>query len=238
MPHILKVVCWNVNYPKFARNNTYVINTLEALDNPDVICLQEYVGGKDSQLLKWLADHNYETAYLPFAYRGSLSQGVMTATKKSLKSELETVVLRKDGPVRMRPFPNVRGLVNAHIKIGMSTLSVANFHSTYPRPHVRDMRKREFAELLKYLDKEESRNPILLCGDFNFFGKDYRKKVLLSRYKHFTGTFSNPTWRHRSRLSPISANLDYFFWKDLQVEANLLPFNTSDHRPLLAIVTL
>jgi endonuclease/exonuclease/phosphatase family metal-dependent hydrolase len=98
------------------------------------------------------------------------------------------------------------------------------------------MRRREYAELIKHLDKINSDSALLLCGDFNFFGHDQRKKFLKARYASFTGTKSQPTWRFKNRILPISANLDYLFWteKNLHVDAQLLPFNTSDHRPISA----
>ena len=239
MSKTLKVVSWNVNYPRFAKDNSYVIQTLESLSQPDVICLQEYVQGKDADAIEWFERNSYDMAYLPFAHNlDGLSQGVMTANKKTLHAQVDPVVLREDVPRRFRPFPNIRGLLSAQIKIGDHLVTIANFHSTYPRPHVMDMRKREFAELMKFLVAKDAQHPWLLCGDFNFFGRDSRKKLLKHRYKSFTGNIIQPTWRHHNRLSPVRLNLDYFFWNGLSVKAKLAPFSNSDHRPLTATVSL
>ncbi len=238
MPKTLKILSWNVNFPTFGKSNDYVIKVIESISKPDVICLQEYVGGRDAELLKWFDAHGYKTEYLPFSHRGSMSQGVMTAIRKNLKAETHHVVLREDGPGKIfRRFPNIRGLLNTRIVVDGTEVSIANFHSTYPRPHVIEKRRREFQELIMFLDSNKD-NPLLLCGDFNFIGNDIRRKILKSRYKHFTGGGYDKTWRHFGRYSPIRTNLDYYFWKGLNVDAQLLPFSDSDHRPMLATISL
>lgn len=239
MSENLRVLSWNLHFKTFAKDNSYVLDTLEKLQLPDVVCLQEFADGGDGRLQEWFASHDYETTYLPFASKGQFSQGVMTATRKVLEATTQPVVLRDDPAGKVfRRFPNKRGLLNTHVTLDGVAVSVNNFHSTYPRPHVIDKRRREFAALITFLEAEEKELPLLLCGDFNFFGRDERRKILKDRFEYFTGTLADPTWRHHSRYSPIRVNLDYFFWKGLSVKAELLPFSGSDHRPLLASVTM
>lgn len=233
----LHLISWNVHYPRFARDNGYVVNTLEKLGPFDVICLQEYAQGGDAKLQEWLEANEYEIAYLPFAHNleGS-SQGVMTATRKVLNAEVKPIVLREDGPRRFRPFLNIRGLLSALVSVDGQDVALMNFHSTYARPHVRDMRKREFAELKSLLEQQTT--PWLLSGDFNFLSVDMRRKYLMDRFQSFTGGLIKTTWRHHSRYTPIRANLDYFFWEGLRVEPSIAAFGESDHRPLLANISV
>lgn len=240
MTQSLKILSWNVHFPTFGKDSSFVIDTLKELGDFDVICLQEYVQGADTKTLEWLQDNDYETNYLPFASIEGISQGVMTATRKSLKATAQPTVLREDEPQRFRPFPNIRGLVTATFTIGGKKLAIHNVHLTYARKHTRDMRKREFANLRKFLSEESDKHPWVLCGDFNFVGVDSRRKYLTDHYKNFTGGLFGKTWRHRSQYSVLRANLDYFFWKGkgLEVEPKLAKFNTSDHRPMIATITL
>lgn len=239
MAETLSLISWNVHYPRFAQDNAYVISALEEQGAFDIICLQEYVSGGDTKLDRWLEANDYDITYMPFAHNlEGMSQGVMTATRKILGAEVRPVVLREDGPRRFRPFDNIRGLLEATVEIDGLDVTIMNFHSTYPRPHVIDMRKREFTVLKAILEVETK--PWLLCGDFNFLSVDKRRKYLTERFKSFTGSMINKTWRHRSKYTPIRGNLDYFFWKgdELKVEPNIAPFDDSDHRPLLAKITI
>jgi len=239
----LDIVSWNVHLNTFAYDNNYVVETLESLNEPDIVCLQEYVGGRDEITRTWFDEHDYELAYLPFASFPSdarISQGVMTATKKILQASVEPIVLREDQPRRFRNFPNIRGLLDCTIRLGQQDVHILNFHATFPRPYTVDLRQREFASLVGHLEKYNEGSPMLLCGDFNFFGKDTRKERLTTDYDSFTGTRTDKTWRHKNGASPLRANLDYLFWtKDsLDVDAKLLPFNVSDHRPIHACFTM
>jgi endonuclease/exonuclease/phosphatase family metal-dependent hydrolase len=235
MTQPLRIISWNVFYPTFAADNSYVIKVLEELGPFEVICLQEYVGGADKLLARWMRKHDYEMVYLPFAKRGELSQGVMTAVRKGLAINLAPTTLRQDKPQLMRPFSNIRGLVSAEIIWNNRKLAVHNIHLTYARPHTADMRRREFSSLETFLAAGLESNPWLLCGDFNFFGADKRKLALTEKYPFFSGNNIEKTWSHRPKYSPIRANLDYAFWSpaDLQVEASLADFETSDHRPIV-----
>jgi endonuclease/exonuclease/phosphatase (EEP) superfamily protein YafD len=198
------------------------------------------VGGADEQMKRWLKENEYETAYLPFAGDGTFTQGVMTAIKKVYKPKFDEVILRNDGPRRFRPFNNIRGLISAVVEIDGQSVSINNVHLTYPRPHVIDLRKREFKELKSYINQQTAKNPWLLCGDFNFLPIDKRRSYLTMHYNNFTGTKLDKTWKHGSKYSAVRANLDYLFWdgKDINVDAKLAPFNTSDHRPILATISI
>ena len=239
MAESLNIISWNVHYPRFAMDSGYVVDAIEKLGPFDVICLQEFVEGGDAKLHEWLDANDYNVTYLPFAHNlEGMSQGVMTATRKVLNAYVEPVVLRKDGPRNFRPFPNIRGLLKATVKVDGESVVLMNFHSTYPRPHVIDMRQREFAELKKLL--EHQTDPWVLSGDFNFLSVDKRRKYLTDRYQSFTGGLISKTWRHHSKYTPVRGNLDYFFWSsdEFIVEPSLAPFEESDHRPLLAKISL
>lgn len=240
MKQPLKILSWNVHFPTFGKDSGFVIDTLTKLGDLDIICLQEFVQGADTKAHDWLRDNGYKTTYLPFATVNGMSQGVMTAVRKGLDITAKPVVLREDEPQRFRPFPNVRGLVSATFIIGNKELAIHNVHLTYARRHTRDMRKREFTELQKFLAEESNQHPWVLCGDFNFVGADGRRKYLTDHYQNFTGGVLGKTWRHRSKYSVVRANLDYFFWhgQGLQVDAQLAAFNASDHRPMIATITL
>lgn len=237
------MVCWNVHLHTFARDNAYVLKRLEAWGYPDIICLQEYVQGRDDETAKWFKKQGYDTAYLPFATYPKdhrISQGVLTATKKSLRASTEPVVLRSNGPRWFRNFPNVRGLLDATIAFEGKQLHVLNFHATYARPHTTDMRRDEFGKLQSYLAAFDEKTAWLIGGDFNFFGSDSRKAWLIERYAHFTGNGRQKTWRHKSKILPLGANLDYLFWsgETVAVVAKLMPFSVSDHRPIQAKISL
>lgn len=235
MTNSLKIISWNVHYPSFAMNSAFVTKTLEDAEAYDVICLQEYVQGASSTLRDWLIHNQYSISYLPFAHQGKFSQGVMTATKKSLKAKVQPITLRTDEPKRLRPFKNIRGLLDARIQLGAKEVSIMNTHLTYARLHTRDMRRREFKELISYLSDLKAKHPLFLCGDFNFVGNDKRKTYLTNNFRSFTGDKSNKTWQHLPKYSPIRANLDYFFWSStLQVNAQLGTINVSDHKPMTA----
>ncbi len=100
------------------------------------------------------------------------------------------------------------------------------------------MRKREFQELLRVLDKVPADRAMILCGDFNFLGPDKRRIALTNKYDYFSGSFFDKTWKHHPNLSPIAANLDYIFWNPdtTQVQPRLLQRNTSDHRGIVASI--
>lgn len=239
MSNKLKLLCWNVHYPKFAYDSSYVVDTIEDLGSFDVICLQEYVQGADDQILDWLEDNGYLVEYLPFSGTGGFSQGVMTAVRKSMASKTQKIILREDGPRRFRPFPNIRGLLATAINVNGKNFSIYNIHLTLPRPYTIDMRSREFKKLREFLDQSPANEPWFMCGDFNFFGFDKKRNQLTDGYDHFTGSLIDKTWRHHLRFTPIRANLDYFFWKgNIKVTPELAGFNTSDHRPLTADILI
>jgi len=234
---------WNVHMHTFAEDNLYVIEELDELKQPDVICLQEYVEGKDASTLKWLKHNDYNITYLPFAnypQDTSISQGIFTAVKKSLKGASSPVILRKDGPRRFRNFPNRRGVIDTVITLeDGSIISIINFHATPPKPYTIDMRKSEFDVLSNYLEELPKDRKVFLCGDFNFFGIDARRNLLKNRFQHFTGTNIHKTWQHNFPFSPLKLNLDYLFWtQNLAVSAKLRPFKISDHRPILASISV
>lgn len=243
MNRSLSVLSWNVHLTTFAHGNRYVVEQMEQLDKPDVICLQEYVDGADSTTKDWFENNGYEIIFLPFAVfpkDSRISQGVMVAAKKTLKASLTTHVLRSDGPRAFRRFNNIRGLAEAVVTFDKGKkLHIINVHSTFARHYTIDMRKREFAALKDYLAAAGD-EPVLLCGDFNFVGSDPRKKYLKKLYSSFTGSLLSPTWRHLTKLSPISANLDYFFWsrRGISVEPRLLGYKKSDHRALYAKIDI
>jgi len=235
----LEILSWNVHYPFFAKDNTYVADTLEQLEQLDVICLQEYVDGASEQTKEWLENNNYVINYLPFASKGDLSQGVMTAVRKGLSAKTVPIILREDEPRRLRPFPNIRGLLATTVQTEHGEVTINNVHLTVPRPHLVDLRKREFTELKEYLNSQNTSSNWLLCGDFNFMPYDSRRKYLTNRYTHFTGSMVNKTWRNHQPYTPIRANLDYLFWREgsIRVAAELLDFNHSDHRPMRATLS-
>jgi exonuclease III len=173
MKNQIDILSWNVNMHAFAKNNNYVIDELIELGEPDVVCLQEFVEGKDDSLLKWLESQDYKTTYSPSASLptdNKISQGVLTAVKKSLKVDMKMHILREDSPRRFRNFSNRRSIVDTVITFSDgSKLSIINFHATLPRPYTIDMRKREFSELIAYLDQLPADRKISLCGDYNFF---------------------------------------------------------------------
>lgn len=239
MSKTLKLISWNVHFPTFARDNTFVAKTIEKLGEFDVICLQEYVQGADTYMQQWFKDNGYTTEYLPFSHRGPLSFGIVIATRTSLKAKVEPTVLRKDGPRRRRPFDNIRGLLTAQLTVGGKKLAIHNIHLTYPRVHTSDMRKREFVKLQEFLKQETGQMAWFLCGDFNFVGADKRRKYLTEQYHNFTGGKLAKTWRHTAH-SIIRANIDYFFWneKDLKIKAKLAKFDASDHRPMIAEISV
>lgn len=231
----LSIVSWNVHYPFFNKDNGYVIETLEKLGYPDVICLQEYVEGAGDEFLKWLKHNHYKYEYLAFGHFGKKSMGVLTAVKKDYKPKFQSITLRSDRPRLLSPFKNIRGLVSTNVVIDNKTINIMNTHLTHPKFHTIDMRKREFASLLDYLDKNVS-DAKFLCGDFNFTPIDRKRRYLKNRFASFTGGLMDKTWKHNMKFSPLRANLDYLFWDKpkIKVNAKLADFNTSDHRPLYA----
>ncbi len=232
------ILSWNVHYPFFAKNNSYVIGTLENLNMPDIICLQEYVEGSDDKFLFWLKRNGYIFKYFPFAHEGDKSQGILTAVKESLNPKFSITYLRRDKPSKSRPFINVRGIITTRLIISGLVVDIVNIHLTYPRLHTKDLRKREFTSLCDYLNKNRS-NATLLCGDFNFVPVDFRRKYLKKQYANFSGNLFSKTWKHNQKFSPLRANTDYLFWNksQLQVNPQLEEFSTSDHRPLSAIIS-
>lgn len=234
----LKIISWNVHFPDFARDSSYVVNQLEKSGPFEVICLQEYVEGADDKLKQWLQDNDFDITYLPFSYNANMSQGIMTACSKALRSNSESVTLREDEPKRFRPFHNIRGLIDTSIRFAGREVSIANTHLTYSRFHTRDMRRREFGKLQEHLAAESGEQPFFICGDFNFFGNDSRREYLVEHYQSFTGDRLK-TWQHQAKFSPLRANLDYFFWEDdkLNIKASIGGFNVSDHRPLFAEIS-
>lgn len=235
----LSVVSWNVHYPFFAKDNSYVIDTLEKLGAPNVICLQEYVDGGGNEFLKWLKHNNYTYEYLAFGHFGKKSMGVLTAVKKIYKPKFKPITLRSDNPRLFRPFKNIRGLITTAIKIDGRTLNIVNTHLTYPRMHTTDMRKREFTSLKTHLENSDT-DSIFLCGDFNFVPIDSRRRYLKNQFASFSGGVIRKTWRHGSKYSLMRANTDFIFWdsSNIKVEAKLANFNTSDHRPIIANIKL
>jgi endonuclease/exonuclease/phosphatase (EEP) superfamily protein YafD len=193
------------------------------------------VEGAGDILLKWLKHNKYTYEYLPFGHFGKKSMGVLTAVKKINKPKFQSLILRSDNPRLFRPFKNIRGLVSTKIKINGKTLSIVNTHLTYPRLHTIDMRKREFISLKSHLIINQT-DSVFLCGDFNFLPIDNRRSYLKKHFANFSGGIIKKTWKHGSKYSLLRANADYLFWDEsrLNVEAKLIDFNTSDHRPLYA----
>lgn len=239
MAKSLKIISWNVHYPNFSKDNNFVVKRLQKSESYDVICLQEFVQGADNGLEKWLTKNNYSMEYMPFEHRKGIYQGIMIATKKSLKAKVSSFVLREDEPMIRRPYHNIRGLLDAHIKIGSTTISIVNTHLTYARFHTRDMRQREFEKLKSYLTIKSTDMPRLICGDFNFIGPDKRRSYLIDNFNSFTGTNGEKTWHHMPKFSPLKANLDYFFWNNqLSVKPELGTIVVSDHKPLFAEISV
>ncbi len=128
MSEQLKILSWNVHLNTFARDSTYVVDELEQLGNPDIVCLQEYVEGADTSALNWLQQNGYDLEYLPFAKSPqdqSISQGILTAVKNSVDVvSSEAIVLREDEPRRFRPFPNIRGVIETVVRLDNGNLEI------------------------------------------------------------------------------------------------------------------
>ncbi len=236
----LKIMWWNMHFTSFARDNTYAIAAIARGGMPDIICLQEYVTGADDRLKRWLEEQGYQLYFLDFSSRGTLKQGVMTAVRRGLAHHAKTHVLREDAPMRFRAFQNRRGLVEVAVVLGGRKVSIMNVHLTYPRPHTRPMRLREFDVLRGLLDSKFKDTAWLLGGDFNFFARDGRRTYLTTTYQAFSGGLFRKTWRPIGRYNPVGSNLDYVFWHGLEASPRfaLEPFNRSDHRPMVAWLDL
>lgn len=242
MSESLRVLSWNVHYPKFANNPNYAV---EYFNNtkPDVICIQEYCNAKDDVVVQWFTDNGYIQEYMPFAHNlDGFSQGVMTAVKKSLRPSSETVTLRDNGPRMFRNFPNIRGLIKTTVSIDGVDIDILNTHLTLARPYTMDMRKQEFEKLVETLDslETESDNPMVLVGDFNFIPLDRRRKLLEKRYASFGGNTETKTWYWRGKKGFISANLDAVYWDSdkIHIDGELGELIGYDHRPLNLVATL
>lgn len=233
----LKLLSWNVYFPYFAHDSSYVVETLKSFDQLDVICIQEYVQGGKDKATQWLKSKGYSIDFLPFSHDDNLHLGVMTAVRKGLSYKTKPVVLREDGPIPSRPFENLRGMLATTVN---NQVTIYNIHLTFPRPHTVDMRKREFAKLQEFLAQVPKNQNWFMCGDFNFLPGDSRRKYLKQEYKSFTGSVVSKTWRNHRKFTPVRANLDYLFWngKNIDVQARLMEFNHSDHRPMLATISL
>ena len=229
-----------MHFTAFARDNTYAIAAVARGGMPDIICLQEYVTGADDRLKRWLEEQGYLLYFLDFSSRGTFKQGVMTAVRGGLEHQAKMHVLREDVPVRFRPFYNRRGFIELVLTAGERHVSIMNIHLTYPRPHTRPMRVREFVALRGLLDGQLRDKAWLLGGDFNFFARDERRTYLTKTYRAFSGGLFRKTWRPIGRYNPVGSNLDYVFWHGLAGEPRfaLEPFNRSDHRPIVAWLDL
>ena len=218
----------------FAKDYQFVIDLVEQHD-PDVICLQEVVGGREEQFVAWLESKGYKWRYNPFGYseKRDLSQGVFVAAKSSLNPEIITTHLRKTNPRPFRNFENTRELLS--VKVGDKT--IINAHYTVARPYTVDLRREEFEDTKKYLRGIEG--DWCVMGDFNFFGLDYRRRWLKKNCNFHSIGGLKSTWRWVKYL-PVRLKLDAVVWnKDskMPVDVKFLDYQVSDHRPFIVEIT-
>lgn len=146
-----------------------------------------------------------------------------------------------DGRREFDGLPHRCGIVQfATVRRGRDLFTVCNFHgiATWPKNDSLD-RFKQIEKIETFLKK--SKNPVVLCGDFNYFPETEGIKRLGKQMANLTEAFNIETTRsdfHRKKFSGeaiIDTISDYIFiGAEIRALAlEVLPVEISDHRPLV-----
>lgn len=111
-----------------------------------------------------------------------------------------------------------------------SSLLIANIHATH-LVATNSLRRKQIAAAFDMLNSQSDNGPAVLIGDYNypFFIKRLRKGIEQAGFR-FVGS-THPTFKSRF----FKGYFDFVSFRNMQLHSIArLPFNTSDHAPILA----
>ncbi len=222
---VLTIGTWNI---KRGNDNLVMQGWLIAAQRPDILGVQEvYINGKentDNLLSVRTKDAQYMTFAETIKYPSGGKYGIGQISK--FKPENATVTLLSSQDKEQRCLQKVEYVVNG------KRISVYNTHFSYESA---DIRKKQFAEVLKIMNADKSEYKIL-TGDFNAeesefysFKKSYR----------VVNTGATKFYNYSNKRIGMSQIDNIIVSKNITVlNARAIPNEYSDHYPLFAFVSL
>ena len=222
---VLTVGTWNI---KRGNDNIVLQGWLIAAQKPDILGVQEvYVNEKedyDNLLSVRTADMQYTSFAETIAYPSGGQYGIGQISQyEPIKQEV-TELYSSDKEQRC--------LQKVEYEIGGKHVSVYNTHFSYESAAIR---KKQFAEVLAVMDKDENAYKIL-TGDFNAQESEFGSFKKNYRVINTSATKFYDYSRDRISMSQID---NIIVSKNITVlNARAIPTEYSDHYPLFAFLAL
>ena len=222
---VLTVGTWNI---KRGNENLELQGWLIAAQRPDILGVQEvYINLKENKS-NLLSVRTKDAQYMSFAetikYPSGGQYGIGQISK--FKPEKEEVTLLSSENKEQRCLQKVEYDING------KRVSVYNTHFSYESA---DIRKKQFAEVLKVMNADTNEYKIL-TGDFNakeseFYGLSRKYKVV--------NTSATKFYTYNNKLIGMSQIDNIIVSKNITVlNARAIPTEYSDHYPLFAFLAL
>ena len=221
----MKLISWNVNGIRAAMKKDFA--TSLTLTNPDVLCLQETKAQHD-QVLEALHDtsgyHIYTNSAIKKGYSGT---AILTKTQPlSVTNGIGIQEHDQEGRVLTAEFHNYF-LVNTYVPNSQNGLTRLPYRQQWDH------------DMLAYLQKLETKKPVIWCGDLNVAHKpidlkndkanynktagytqqeidgmdNYHKSGFIDSFRHFypdTEKYSWWSYRMNAREKNVGWRIDYF----------------------------
>ncbi len=223
-------IYWNTWYradPKRQINHIdYLVDYMAKQGNSQpLLCLSEATLGQDNGLVDYLSSEGYSTAFKPTSKVGKYFEGLCFASRQPLVS-VDFTELRK---ARAIANTKTRWIGNACLN-GISTYLT---HTSYPQPAETEL------DVIRGTI-EETREPVLLGGDFNTLTN---KKTLLGLTEELGLVKIKSDGRQTTVPfipgTNLGVELDHVFASHCIADDTALeigPAGPSNHRPLLVAV--
>ena len=220
------LLTWNVGKGQFADAKTTTSKDLKTLlDAHDIGCIQEFVpsltpagSGVFARSFRWwLSDEPNGVA--TFSKTGTTPGGVNPVPSGWSEGWIMT--------------PKMSLLTT--YRLPQTELLVANVHALNFQPVFTYMLSSQLGRIREHVSAHDG--PVIVCGDFNTWRED-RLLMVRTIFNDFEAVTFSPDDRSRGGIfarfaGDASLALDHVFVKGLEIiDSEVLPLESSDHRPL------
>jgi endonuclease/exonuclease/phosphatase family metal-dependent hydrolase len=225
---MIELVSYNIHFGKTLGKITSWIKKAET--KPDIVCFQEFPENRVEEFRKAMADISYSCVFAPAFSKKKVFYGELTAYRSTLRLVRSEVIELGEHKIDRAVFRHKshRSSLITEFKKGNKTFAVVNVHLVLLAMH--KSRKKQLALTISKMNKKM---PSLIVGDYNYSKVFGRKRGLLSFMQELGYTMAGErVITHR--IWKIPQQIDYAFYKDLEVEETKVGrVKYSDHFPIL-----